>query len=66
MKTQSKSSNVASVVKAGVPKTPEMKNPHAGTSQNHQPSADYSSMWEAIQKIAHPVPFKGLKQFFNM
>ena len=66
MKTQSKSSNKTVKAKGGSQGTPETNRPNVGTTKIQKKKIDYSSMWEAIQKIAQPISFKSLKRFYNM
>lgn len=52
--------------KAGKPQSITNVRPYAGGSFLAPLVSHYSLMWEAIQRIAHPVGHQALKQFYNI
>lgn len=40
--------------------------PNASIIKKNQLSINYTSMWKAIQKIANPISFEALKQFYKI
>ena len=66
MKTQAQAISTTTSVEAGTPPQSESQFPHSGKSATQQPSVSYHSMKKEVGKIADPVSFKGLKQFYNL
>ena len=66
MKAQSKSKKISSRAKGGPHKNPENVRPNVSTSKIESRQPDYTSMWQAVQKVADPVSFESLKRFYNI
>ena len=66
MQTQAKAIRNATTVGAGSPAKSETKFPHSSKAITKRPSIFYLSMMKEVEKIANPVRFRGLKQFYNM
>ena len=66
MKAQSKAKRVKSKVKGGPHKNPQNVRPNVSSTRVEIHSPDYSSMWQAIQRVADPVGFESLKKFYNL
>lgn len=66
MTTQSQIQKTEVNVKAEAISSLEQHRPHAANPHAKTIEPDYSSMWEAIQEIADPVPFEEIKQFYNI
>lgn len=52
--------------KAGVSPSQDKRMPNEGIAKMAQQSITYPAMWAAVQRIAQPVSFESLKQFYNI
>lgn len=52
--------------KAGVSPSQDKRMPNEGVAKMAQPSITYPDMAAAVQRIAQPVSFESLKQFYNI
>ena len=71
MNTSSKSSKKNAsekniTTKAGAPIIQESRMPNESIIKVVNKRITYTSMWKAIQKIAHPISFESLKQFYKL
>ncbi len=71
MKTFAKSSKKVKAKKkgkrkAGVSPSQNKRMPNEGVAKMAQPPITYPAMAAAVQRIAQPVSFESLKQFYNI
>lgn len=71
MKTSAKASKKGKAKKknkqkAGISPSQNKRMPNEGVAKMAQPSIAYPAMSAAVQRIAQPVSFESLKQFYNI
>ena len=54
------------IIKANAPNALTSNMPNGGIIRIVKKRITYTSMWKAIQKIAHPVSFEELKRFYKL